>query len=221
MMHQSLFKERPHLSHKYQITNEVLNAVTHGIGLLLAIAGLVVLIVKGVSAHSALAVVSYTIYGSAMITLYLCSTLFHSLIFTKAKHVFQIFDHSSIFLLIAGTYTPYCLLAVKGAFGWTLFGIIWAAAIAGILYKIFNLGAHRGVETLIYVLMGWLVVIAMRPLYLVMGLKGVLLLIFGGVAFTLGAVLYSMRAIPFIHVIWHLFVILGTALMYFSILLYI
>lgn len=220
-MHQSIFQERPFMSRKYQITNEVLNAVTHGIGLLLAIAGLVLLVLKGAHIHSPLAVVSYSIYGASMIILYLSSTLFHSLIFTKAKHVFQIFDHSSIFLLIAGTYTPYCLLAVKGAFGWTLFGIIWAAAVVGILYKIFNLGQHRGLETTIYVIMGWLVVIAMHPLYLTLGFNGVLLLVLGGVSFTLGAVLYSMRAIPFIHVIWHLFVILGTALMYFSILFYI
>ncbi|KRM36544.1 membrane protein hemolysin iii protein [Agrilactobacillus composti DSM 18527 = JCM 14202] len=220
-MRQSIFNERPHLSKKYEITNEVLNAVTHGLAVFLAITGLVILLLKGLREHSTLAIVSYAIYGASMIILYLSSTLFHSLIFTRAKHVFQIFDHSSIFLLIAGTYTPYCLLAIQGTFGWVLCGVIWLLAISGILYKIFNVGAHRGLETCLYVLMGWGVLIAMHPLYLTLGWQGLWLLILGGVAFTLGAVIYSMRAIPFIHVIWHLFVILGSALMYFSILFYI
>ncbi|MCD2256547.1 PAQR family membrane homeostasis protein TrhA [Agrilactobacillus fermenti] len=220
-MRQPIFRERTNWSKKYQIVNEVLNAVTHGIAVGLAIFGLIVLLLKGIRESSPLAIVSYAIYGGSMIILYLSSTLFHSLIFTKAKHVFQIFDHSSIFLLIAGTYTPYCLLAIKGALGWSLFGVIWTIGIAGILYKIFNVGRFKNAETVIYIVMGWLVVLAMRPLYLAMGFQGVLLLILGGLAFTVGALIYSLRGLPFIHVIWHLFVILGSGLMYFSILLYI
>ena len=133
--------EKPQFSRKYLIVNEVLNAVTHGIGFGLAIAGLVILLVKGARLGSAIHVVSYAIYGSMMILLFLCSTLFHSLIFTKAKKVFQVFDHDSIFLLIAGSYTPFCLLSIKGWLGWTLFALIWLLAITGIIYK--SLTLHK------------------------------------------------------------------------------
>ncbi len=128
-------------SRSYLIVNEVLNAVTHGIGCGLSIAGLVVLLVKGARLGSPIHVVSYAVYGSMMILLFLFSTLFHSLIFTKAKKVFQVFDHDSIFLLIAGSYTPYCLLSVRGWLGWALFGAIWAMAIGGIVYK--SLTLHK------------------------------------------------------------------------------
>ena len=127
--------EKIHFSRKYLIVNEVLNAVTHGIGAGLSIAGLVLLIIKGARLGSALHVVSYCLYGTTLILLFLTSTLFHSLIFTKAKKVFQVFDHSSIFLLIAGSYTPFCLLSIQGWLGWTLFDLIWFLAISGIVYK--------------------------------------------------------------------------------------
>ena len=215
--------DKPQFSRKYLIVNEILNAVTHGIGFGLAVAGLVILVVKGARLDSALHVVSYAIYGSMMILLFLSSTLFHSLIFTKAKKVFQVFDHDSIFLLIAGSYTPICLLSVKGWLGWTLFALIWLLAISGIVYK--SLTLHKKdtvskVSTFIYLFMGWLCLIAAKDLWLSLGNVGTALLVSGGVAYSVGALFYSLKNIRFMHVVWHLFVMLGAGLMYFSILLY-
>ncbi|MFC0361641.1 PAQR family membrane homeostasis protein TrhA [Enterococcus canintestini] len=215
--------EKPRFSRKYLILNEVLNAVTHGIGFGLAIAGLVILLVKGARLGSAIHVVSYAIYGSMMILLFLCSTLFHSLIFTKAKKVFQVFDHDSIFLLIAGSYTPFCLLSIKGWLGWTLFALIWLLAITGIIYK--SLTLHKKdtvskVSTFIYLFMGWLCLVAAKDLWLSLGNIGTALLVAGGMSYSIGALFYSLKNIRFMHVVWHLFVMLGAGFMYFSILLY-
>lgn len=210
-----------HFSKSYLIVNEVFNAVTHGIATGLSIAGLVILLIKGAQSGSVLETVSYAIYGSTLILLYLASTLFHSLIFTRAKRVFQIFDHSSIYLLIAGTYTPYCLVTIGGALGWTLFGIIWFMAILGVIYKCIWLDKYQNASTIIYIIMGWLCILAMKPLYDGLGPVGFWLLVAGGISFTVGALIYSMRSVKFMHVLWHLFVMLGTGFMYFSILLYV
>ena len=215
--------EKTKFSRSYLIVNEVFNAITHGIGAGLSIAGLVILLVKGAHLHSPLHVVTYAIYGSMMILLFLTSTLFHSLIFTKAKGVFQVFDHSSIFLLIAGSYTPFCLLSVKGWLGWTLFGLIWVFAIAGIVYK--SLTLHKKetvskVSTFIYIVMGWLCLIAAVPLYHSVGLVGISLMVLGGLSYTVGAFFYSLKSVRFMHVVWHLFVMLGAGFMYFSVLFF-
>lgn len=206
-------------SRKYQITNEVLNAVTHGVGVVLSIVGFVFLLRK---AETGLDYVSFTIYGVSLLLLFLASTLYHSLIFTKAKKVFQVFDHCSIYLLIAGTYTPYCLLYIKGTIGIVLLSIIWLAAIVGIVYKSLTLSKVKSVSklsTILYNVMGWAVVIALPSLYQNVGLKGLLLLVDGGVAYTVGSVFYSMKNKRFMHVVWHLFVMLGALLMFFSIYL--
>ncbi|MBO0432199.1 hemolysin III family protein [Enterococcus sp. DIV0660C] len=215
--------EKTKFSRSYLIVNEVFNAITHGIGAGLSIAGLVILLIKGAHLHSPLHVVTYAIYGSMMILLFLTSTLFHSLIFTKAKNVFQVFDHSSIFLLIAGSYTPFCLLSVKGWLGWTLFGLIWIFAIAGIVYK--SLTLHKKetvskVSTFIYIVMGWLCLIAAVPLYHSLGLTGISLMVLGGLSYTIGAFFYSLKSVRFMHVVWHLFVMLGAGFMYFSVLFF-
>ena len=206
-------------SRKYLITNEVLNAVTHGIGVVLSIVGFVFLLKK---ADIGLHYVSFIIYGVSLLLLFLASTLYHSLIFTKAKKVFQVFDHCSIYLLIAGTYTPYCLLYIKGTIGIVLLSIIWLAAIVGIVYKSLTLSKVKSVSklsTIIYNVMGWAVVIALPSLYHSVGLKGLLLLVGGGVAYTVGSVFYSMKNRRYMHVVWHLFVMLGAMLMFFSIYL--
>ncbi|MBO0413173.1 hemolysin III family protein [Enterococcus hulanensis] len=206
-------------SRKYLITNEVLNAVTHGIGVVLSIVGFIFLLRK---ATSGLHYVSFIIYGVSLLLLFLASTLYHSLIFTKAKKVFQVFDHCSIYLLIAGTYTPYCLLYIKGTIGIVLLSIIWLAAIVGIVYKSLTLSKVKSVSklsTIIYNVMGWAVVIALPSLYQSVGLKGLLLLVGGGVAYTVGSVFYSMKNRRYMHVVWHLFVMLGAILMFFSIYL--
>jgi hemolysin III len=204
---------------KYLITNEVLNAVTHGVGVVLSIIGFVFLLGK---ATSELHYVSFIIYGVSLLLLFLASTLYHSLIFTKAKKVFQVFDHCSIYLLIAGTYTPYCLLYIKGTIGIVLLSVIWLAAIVGIVYKSLTLSKVKSVSklsTIIYNVMGWAVVIALPSLYHSVGLKGLLLLVAGGVAYTVGSLFYSMKKRRYMHVVWHLFVMLGAMLMFFSIYL--
>ena len=206
---------------RYLILNEVLNAVTHGIGFGLSIAGLVILLIKGARLDSPIHIISYAIYGSMMILLFLFSTLFHSLMFTRAKKVFQVFDHTSIFLLIAGSYTPFCLLSIQGWLGWTLFILIWLLAISGIVYK--SLTQHKKetdskISTLIYIIMGWLCVIAFKPLIASLGFWGTFLLTSGGVSYTVGALFYSIKSVRFMHVVWHLFVMLGAGLMYFSVL---
>ncbi|WP_317638168.1 PAQR family membrane homeostasis protein TrhA [Lactobacillus xylocopicola] len=205
----------------YYLLDNIFSAVVHGIGSLLALIGLILLIIKAVSTHSALRITTFTIYGTCLLLLYLFSTLFHSLIFTKARNVFQIFDHSSIFLLIAGTYTPYSLVTLGGKSGWILLTSIWLLALFGILYYIFNRGKHVILDTVLYVGMGWLVMLVGKALYARLNTTGFWLLVGGGVAYTVGALFYTMKRIPYIHVIWHLFVILGSGLMYFSILLYV
>ncbi|MTV81192.1 PAQR family membrane homeostasis protein TrhA [Secundilactobacillus folii] len=210
----------PKESRRYQIINEVLNSVTHGIGVALAIAGLVILVIRAVHEGGAMRITAFSIYGALLVIFYLASTLFHSLYFTRASHLFQIFDHSAIYLLIAGTYTPYCLVVIKGTLGWVIFSVIWVMAILGVIYKSIWLGKYQKVSTIIYVVMGWFCVLGFKQLYNGLGIPGFTLLVLGGVAFTVGAVIYSFKGIKFGHVIWHLFVLLGTALMYFSVLLY-
>lgn len=216
-----LWHEPGHRSKAYHIVDNVLAAVTHGIGFGLAIAGLVILIVKAAASGNAMRIVTFSIYGSCLVLLYLFSTLYHSLIFTKARPLFQIFDHSSIFLLIAGSYTPYSLVAIGGSWGWLLFSLVWGIAISGIIYYIFNRGKHVIFDTILYVALGWLVIFAGNYLYTRLTPTGFWLLLSSGIAYTVGAILYSMRRIPFIHVVWHLFVLLGSILMYFSVLLYV
>lgn len=210
-------------SHQYILINEVLNAVTHGIGLGLSMIGLAILLIKGMRLGSSIHLVSYTIYGTMMIMLFLFSTLFHSLMFTKARKVFQIFDHASIFLLIAGSYIPFCLLSIKGRLGWILIILICLLAIIGIVYKSVMLYKKESIpkaSTLIYIAMGWLCIIAFRPLSISLGFWGIFLLVSGGLSYTAGVLFYSLKYVRFMHVVWHLFVIIGTGLVYFSILLF-
>jgi hemolysin III len=213
----------PKFTRKYNILNEVLNAVTHGIALGLSIWGLVLLLIKGNHLNSPLYITAYAIYGAMLILLFLSSTLFHSLIFTKAKKVFQTFDHASIFMLIAGSYTPYCMLAIRGTIGWVMLVAIWVLAILGVVYKSITIHKTQNISklsTVLYILMGWICVLAINPLYHAMGGAGIALLIGGGVAYTLGAVFYSFKNVRFMHVVWHLFVMLGAGCMFLSIYLF-
>lgn len=208
---------------KYLIVNEVFNAITHGIGFGLSIAGLVILILKGVALHSPAHIVSYAIYGGSLILLFLSSTLFHSLMFTPAKKVFQVFDHSSIFFLIAGTYTPFCVLSMHGWLAKVMLVAIWVMAIGGVVYKSITLHKQETVSkvsTIIYLIMGWLVVFAMPQLIHSIGFNGVALLFGGGVSYSLGTIFYSMKRVRFMHVVWHLFILVAAILMFFSVYLY-
>lgn len=206
---------------KYNFKEEIANAITHGIGFLLSIPALVILIISAARNGGPLEVVSFTIFGVSMLLLYLFSTMLHSFKPSKAKNVFAILDHSAIYILIAGTYTPFVLVTLNGALGWTLFGIIWAMAIAGISFKCLFINRFRILSTLFYVLMGWLIIIAIEPLYTNLSSQGFYWLLSGGILYSVGAVFYIWRNLPYSHAIWHLFVIAGSGCMYFCILFYV
>ncbi|WP_438318804.1 PAQR family membrane homeostasis protein TrhA [Sporosarcina sp. FA9] len=198
---------------------ELWNAITHGIGFFLTIPALIILILQGVEYGSTIHIVSYTIFGSSMLLLFLMSTLLHSMP-VKFKKLFSILDHSAIYILIAGTYTPFTLIVIKGSLGWTLFGIIWGLAVLGVLFKVFFIHRFEYISLIFYVVMGWLVLIGIKPLYLNLTFDGFILLVIGGLLYTFGSVFYAVRRIPYNHAIWHLFVLAGSAFMYFSILFY-
>lgn len=209
------------LTHTYSRKEEVANAVTHGIGAALSIAALVILIVFAVLKGSPWHVVSFTIYGVSMLLLYTSSTLVHGFRDGKAKDLFEIFDHSAIYLFIAGTYTPLMLIVVKGVLGWSIFGIVWGIAILGCAFKAYFVKRFLFMSTIFYILMGWLIVIAWEPLTTNMASGGIILLAIGGLMYTLGTVFYVWRGFPFHHAVWHLFVLAGSILHFFMILFYV
>ncbi|MEK4824670.1 hemolysin III family protein [Niallia sp. FSL W8-0951] len=205
----------------FSLKEEIANSITHGIGFLLSIPALVMLIINAVETDNPWRIVSFSIFGASMIILYLCSTLLHSITHEKVKDFFEILDHSSIYLLIAGTYTPFVLVAIRGGLGWTLFGIVWALAIIGIVFKCYYVKKYIVTSTILYVIMGWLIVMAIVPLYHAIGTTGFMLLVGGGLLYTIGSIFYVMQKIPYFHAIWHLFVLAGSALMYFCVYLYV
>lgn len=207
-------------TYTYTRREEVVNAVTHGIGAVLSVAALVLLIVAASINGTAWHVVSFTIYGISMLLLYFNSTMVHALKEGKAKDLFEIFDHSSIYLFIAGTYTPFLLVAIRGTLGWTLFGIIWGVALFGVAFKAFFTKKFLFMSTLFYLAMGWLIVLAWGPLVATVPYGGMVLLVAGGLMYTLGTLFYVWRGFPFHHAIWHLFVLVGSVLHFFAIFIY-
>lgn len=207
-------------TYTYPRREEIANAITHGIGAALSVAALVLLIVFSSLKGTAWHVVSFTIYGSTMLLLYLSSTLVHGLRDGKAKDFFEFMDHSSIYLFIAGTYTPFLLVAVRGSLGWSLFGIVWGIALFGVIFKAFFVKKFLFLSTIFYIAMGWLIVIAWNPLTAVVAPQGMNLLALGGVLYTLGTIFYVWRGFPYHHAIWHLFVLAGSILHFFAILIY-
>jgi hemolysin III len=201
--------------------NEIANSVTHGIGALLAVTALVLLAVFASIYGDTLHIVSFTIYGSTLVLLYLASTLYHSTQEPRKKYIFRIIDHAAIYLLIAGTYTPFMLVTLQGTRGWVMFSIIWALAIIGILYKVFFINRHVIISTLFYLAMGWLIVFSIRDLFNNLPFNGIVLLGAGGLCYTLGMVFYAGRDRLFMHAIWHLFVLGGSICHFFSILFYV
>jgi len=210
---------------------ELANGITHGIGFGLSIAGLVLLILNSIRAqdHDVLALVSVIVFGSSMILLYLCSTLYHSLPFKKTKRLFTILDHSAIYVFIAGTYTPFLLITLRGTLGWILFGIIWAIAIGGIVFKSIFANKFIVVATFGYLIMGWLIVFAWRPLSQNLNPTAMNITLAGGLFYSIGTIFFGWEKIPFlkkikfpfVHAVWHLFVLAGSACMFFSILLFV
>lgn len=201
-----------------QVVYEIWNAITHGVAFVASLGLVALLIMKSISnGLPTRDTVSLVVYCITLLSLYLASTLFHCLAFTKAKRVFQILDHSNIFLLIAGTYTPYCMIFLTRRAGIIMLSAIWTMAIAGIITHILSKGRFQKVETTIYVVMGWLCLLAGKTLYANLSPLGFWLLVAGGVTFTVGAIIYSFPKIPGLHLIWHFFVMAGTTMMFVSI----
>jgi len=200
---------------------ELANSLTHGLGLALSVAGFVVLLILAILHGSALRIVSCSVYGFTLVLLYTASTLYHSVRPGSLKNALQVLDHSSIYLLIAGTYTPFMLVVLRGPWGWTLFGLVWGLSLLGILFKIFFARHFKTVSTGLYVVIGWLVVIAIKPLLADVPLHGLLWIMAGGLFYTLGSVFYAWRKLPYNHAIWHMFVLGGSVCHYFAIFFYV
>lgn len=206
---------------KFSIREEIANVVIHGIGALLSIVALVLLVVFSAINKQPWSIFSSIIYGSSLIILYSASTLYHSFQNKKVKELFEIFDHSAIYILIAGTYTPFALITLNGRLGWILFSVVWILAAIGILFKIFFVKKFMILSTLLYIAMGWLVVFAMGPLVENLDFWGLFWLVIGGVLYTLGTIFYIWRKIPYHHAIWHLIVLAGSICHFFSVFFYV
>ncbi len=199
---------------------EIANSVTHGVAAAGSVAALVLLIVSAALRGTAWHIVSCAIFGATLILLYLASTLYHALPSGKAKLVFRILDHASIYLLIAGTYTPFTLVTLRGAWGWSLFGAVWALAVAGVVFQSLLIGRLPALSTAVYVAMGWVVVIAFRPLLHALPWGGLLWLLAGGLCYTLGVYFFASKS-KFAHMVWHLFVVAGSVCHFFAVFLYV
>lgn len=206
----------------YTLGEELVSSISHGIGALLSISALVLCVVRAAMHQDPWAVVAGSIFGASLIILYTMSTLYHAFKPNKAKRVFRVLDHCCVFLLIAGTYTPYTLVTLRGTVGWVLFGAIWGIAIIGIILNSISVDKFQRVSTICNLLMGWAIILAFKPLCAALARNGVVLLIAGGVAYSVGAILYGKGDnIRYMHSIWHFFVLAGSVLHFFSIFLYV
>ncbi len=206
---------------KYDKKEEFLNIATHGIGFLLSVAALVLLVVFASIRGNAWHIVSYSIYGTSLVVLYLASTLFHWSKKPSRRLRLNIFDHASIYVLIAGTYTPLLLVTLRGPWGWSLFGVVWGMAIIGIVLKFFFTGRYNKISTLAYVIMGWVVIIALKPLIENLSTPGLIWLAIGGLSYSIGAVFFLLNKIPYNHAIFHLFVLGGSIAHFITIFWYV
>lgn len=197
---------------------EVFNSITHGVGTLLSIAALVLLVVFASIRGNAWHIVSFSIFGATLVLLYLASTLYHSFTKEKVKNLFARFDHAAIFLLIAGTYTPYVLTVLRGALGWTIFGIIWGLAISGVVIRSIYLTRFRKLMVGIYLGMGWMFTLAIVPMIRNLSTTSLIFLFLGGVFYSIGVIFYMWRTLKYGHGIWHLFVLAGSIMHFFSVL---
>lgn len=205
----------------YSLRQEVFHAVTHGVGIVLSIVGLAVLVafasIRGGAAH----VVGCSVFGACLVLLYTASTLYHGVSHRRAKRVLQVLDHSGIYLLIAGTYTPFCLITLGGGLGWALFGVLWGLAVVGIVMRAAVPRVARRVSLVLYLLMGWAALPVAGPFLERLETGGVVLVVLGGLAYTAGVPFYAARRMRYGHAVWHLFVLLGSVLHYFGVLLYV
>ena len=207
-------------SRTQSIGEEIANSVSHGIGLMGAIAALPILMVAAAKQGDAAGIVGASVFGATMVLLYLSSMLYHALPTSKAKQIFQVLDHAAIFLLIAGTYTPFTLGVLYGAWGWTLFGLVWGFAIIGVILKATTGDRFQTLSTCLYLAMGWLVLIAVVPLWNNMHIWGLFWLLCGGISYTVGVGFFVAERVPYFHFVWHLFVVMGTVCHFIAVLYY-
>jgi len=203
----------------YNLREEIAHSVTHGIGACLAIAGLAILIIHATACGSARHILSCSIFGASLILLYTASTLYHGIQLPAVKQVLRIIDHSSIYLLIAGTYTPFTLLNLQGVWGWSLFGVVWGIAVLGIILQFTALRKMKYVRLVLYITMGWAALVAVKPLAASVPIRAFMLIVAGGLVYTAGIIFYLWRRLPYHHAIWHLFVLAGSSLHYTAVFL--
>jgi hemolysin III len=205
---------------EYTLGEEIANSVTHGVGALLSLVGTAILLYRAARNGTTLHVISFAVYGSCLFLLHLSSTLYHALRPPQAKRVFRVFDHCSIYLLIAGTYTPFLLLSLWGRWGLTLLIAIWTLAIAGIVFKSLFIGRLQRASVLLYILMGWMIIVAAREAWMRVPHAAIGFVAAGGLFYTLGVAFYAWKSLPYNHAVWHLFVLGGSVCHYAAILLY-
>lgn len=205
----------------YSEEEEVANRITHGLGALLALVGLITLITASVSTEDPWRIVSCAVFGFTLFLFYTTSTIYHTVENPMVKYVFRILDHVTIYLLIAGTYTPFTLVTLRGKWGWSLFGVVWGIAVAGSIFKVFMIHRLRILAPIFYIAMGWIIIVALDPLMAALPTAGILWLFAGGIAYTFGVIFYAWNALPYNHAIWHLFVMAGSFCHYVAILWYV
>lgn len=204
------------------VKEEIFNSISHAAGILLAITGLVLLIIFSVIAGNATKIISTSIYGISLVLMYSASTIYHATQDPRLKHLFKVFDHTSIYILIAGTYTPFTLNSLPAVWGWSIFGVIWGLAVFGILFKIFFIGRYEFMSLALYLLMGWLIVVAFKPIIENIALTGLILLLAGGLCYTFGIIFYVIdERYHYSHFLWHLFVLAGSIFQFFAVLFYV
>lgn len=206
---------------EYTAGEEIFNSISHGVGAALAVAALVLLIIRAVLHSDGYGLASALVYGISLIVLYSMSMVYHIVQNDTGKYILRKFDHCSIYLLIAGTYTPYLLMSLRGPKGWIMFGLIWGAAIGGIILNSINVDRFRKVSMVFYLCMGWAIIFTVGEIAKKIALPGIVFLIVGGVVYTVGVIFYSLKKYRYMHSVWHLFVLAGSIFHYFSILLYV
>jgi len=204
--------------HTPSLGEEIANSVSHGVGLLAAVAATPLLLHSAVRHGGAARIAGASVFAAAMVLLYLTSTLYHALPRNRAKRVFQILDHAAIFLMIAGTYTPFTLGVLRGTWGWTLFGLVWGLALGGVVLTAVGGVRYPKLSTSLYLAMGWFILVAVKPLWLRMPSEGLFWLLAGGIAYTVGVVFYAAKRVRYCHFVWHVFVMAGTACHFIAVL---
>lgn len=210
----------PKNARPFTLGEEIFHSITHGIGTGLSIAGLVILVVLAVLNGDIYQIIGFTIFGASLVLLYLSSTLYHGIQQPRAKRVFKVFDHSAIYLLIAGSYTPFLLVGIRGTTGWVLLVVVWMIALIGITMKVLFIDRFHVLSVIIYLAMGWLCVFAFREMIFSIPIGGIIWLAAGGILYTVGVIFYAMQKRPYMHAVWHFFVLGGSICHYFAVLFF-